>query len=130
MTKARKGWHGTFNVLLNGFGGPNYVYSLLTGYEELPAHEEAKEGLSYNPYFPGHWIAMAPPLTDDTVEYEDGTPATTDQMAHDVTAFLSWTAEPGMIKHKVFGIKAMIMLSILALLTYMSYRVVWRRVKH
>ena len=42
MTKAREGWHGTFNQLLNGIGGPQYVYSLLTGYEE-PSEEMKKE---------------------------------------------------------------------------------------
>ena len=48
----------------------------------------------YNKYFPGHAIAMPPPLSDGRVDYTDGTPATLDQYAKDVTAFLMWAAEP------------------------------------
>lgn len=33
-------------------------------------------------------------LYDGLVEYEDGTPATTSQMAKDVVTFLSWASEP------------------------------------
>ena len=43
-------------------GGTDYVYSLLVGYEEPPADVEPREGLYYNAYFPGHWIAMPQPL--------------------------------------------------------------------
>ncbi len=53
LTKSRPGWFGTFNQLWNGIGGPQYVYSVLTGYEtpegELAA--EQPEGKYYNPYF-------------------------------------------------------------------------------
>ena len=95
ITKYRPGWYGTFNQLINGIGGPQYVYSVLTGYtpddkvsEELK--KEQPEGKYYNPYFAnGHWIGMPPPLSDDQVTYDDGTKATVDQMARDVSAFLS-----------------------------------------
>ena len=43
-------------------GGENYLYSLLTGYEEPPADVEVPDGGYYNAYFPGHVIAMPPPL--------------------------------------------------------------------
>ena len=33
-------------------------------------------------------------LSDGLVEYADGTESTVDQMAKDVTTFLSWAAEP------------------------------------
>jgi ubiquinol-cytochrome c reductase cytochrome c1 subunit len=75
-------------------GGPDYVFELITGYREPPIGVSAKSGLHYNPYFIGGMIAMAPPLTDGQVEYEDGTVATVSQMAKDVTSFLQWTSEP------------------------------------
>jgi ubiquinol-cytochrome c reductase cytochrome c1 subunit len=71
----------------------NYLMSLLTGYCDPPAGVEVKEGLHYNPYFSGGWIAMAKALYDDVIEYSDGTPATTSQLAKDVTEFMKWTAE-------------------------------------
>ncbi|CAG8561131.1 2708_t:CDS:2, partial [Paraglomus brasilianum] len=75
-------------------GGCDYVFSLLTGYVDPPAGIEIREGLHYNPYFPGGAIGMARVLYDGLVEYEDGTPATTSQMAKDVVTFLNWAAEP------------------------------------
>ena len=60
------------NQLIKGIGGPEYVYSVLTGYEEPPTElaAEAPEGKYYNPYFAdGHWIAMPPPLSDGQVTY-------------------------------------------------------------
>ncbi|HSG33573.1 MAG TPA: cytochrome c1, partial [Sphingomonadaceae bacterium] len=81
-------------------GGP-YVYSLLTGYQEVPAEQLEKfpesgpgAGLYYNPYFANLNLAMAPPLSDGIVSYADGTEASVDQMAKDVSAFLIWAAEP------------------------------------
>lgn len=70
--------------------GQDYLFSLLTGYCEAPAGKEMMPGLYYNPYFPGGSIAMPPPLNDDGVEYEDGTPATISQQAKDVVQFLNW----------------------------------------
>lgn len=131
ITKSRPGWYGTFNQLVNGIGGPQYVYSVLTGYtpdeelsEELKA--EQPEGKSYNPYFAsGHWIGMAQPLTDDQVTFDDGTPATVDQMARDVSAFLAWAAEPKMEERKRTGFMVLIYLGILALLLYLVKKRVW-----
>ena len=70
--------------------GQDYLFSLLTGYCEAPAGKDLMPGLYYNPYFPGGMIAMPPPLNDDGVEYEDGTPATISQQAKDVVQFLNW----------------------------------------
>lgn len=82
-------------------GGCNYIFSLLTGYpDEPPAGAKVPEGLHFNPYFPGTGIAMARVLYDGLVEYDDGTPATTSQMAKDVTEFLNWAAEPEMDDRK------------------------------
>jgi ubiquinol-cytochrome c reductase cytochrome c1 subunit len=74
--------------------GHDYIFALLTGYQEPPAGKVLMEGLYYNPYFPGGGISMPPPLQDDGVEYEDGTEATISQQARDVAQFLNWTAEP------------------------------------
>ncbi|MFN4142576.1 cytochrome c1 [Aestuariivirga sp.] len=131
ITKYRPGWYGTFNQLVNGIGGPQYVYSVLTGYvaddqltEELRA--EQPEGKHYNPFFAnGHWIGMPPPLADDQVTYDDGTPATVDQMARDVSAFLAWTAEPKMEERKRTGFMVMIYLGILALMLYLVKKRIW-----
>lgn len=89
-------------------GGCNYIFSLLTGYpEEPPAGAVVQDGLNFNPYFPGTGIAMARVLYDGLVDYEDGTPATTSQMAKDVTEFLNWSAEPEMDQRKKMGWKVM-----------------------
>jgi len=87
-------------------GGVDYIFSLLTGYpEDPPAGAVVQSGLNFNPYFPGTGIAMARVLYDGLVEYEDGTPATTSQMAKDVTEFLNWAAEPEMDARKKMGWK-------------------------
>jgi len=89
-------------------GGCNYIFSLLTGYpEEPPAGAVVASGLNFNPYFPGTGIAMARVLYDGLVDYEDGTKATTSQMAKDVVEFLNWSAEPEMDDRKRMGWKVM-----------------------
>ena len=101
--------------------GQNYVFSLLTGYRDPPAGVSIREGLHYNPYFPGGAIAMPKMLIDGTLEYEDGTPATEAQMGKDVVSFLSWAAEPEMEERKLMGFKWIFVLS-LALLQAAYYR--------
>lgn len=131
ITKAREGWHGTFNQLVNGIGGPQYVYSLLTGYEE-PSEElkkEAPEGKYYNPTFvSGHWIGMPPPLADGQVTFDDGAPNTVADQARDVSAFLAWTAEPKMEERKQTGFMVLIYLAILAAMMYFVKQRIWRDV--
>jgi len=87
------------------FNGEDYLYGLLTGYRPVPAGVQPKEGLHYNPYFPGSWIAMAQALHEGGVEYDDGTEASISQQAKDVTTFLSWAAEPKQDERKLLGIK-------------------------
>ena len=128
ITKFRPGWFGTFNQLANGIGGPQYVYSVLTGYEEASEEikKETPEGKNYNPYFAnGHFIAMAPPLADGQVEFDDGSPNKIDDMARDVSAFLAWTAEPKMEERKSMGFMVMIYLAILAGLLYFVKKKIW-----
>jgi ubiquinol-cytochrome c reductase cytochrome c1 subunit len=130
ITKFRPGWFGTLNQLANGIGGPQYVYSVLTGYEE-PTEEikkEMPEGKYYNPYFAnGHFIGMPAPLTaDGQVTFDDGAPNKVDDMARDVSAFLAWTAEPKMEQRKSTGFMVMIYLAVLATLLYFVKQKIWR----
>ena len=110
--------------------GPAYVYSLLTGYQnppaDLPAEARPGQGLHFNPYFPNLNIAMPPPITaDGQVSYADGTPATVDQMAKDVSAFLTWTAEPKLENRKRTGLAVLAFLLIATVLAYMAYQNIW-----
>lgn len=109
--------------------GANYVYSLLTGYEDAPADFKLGVGMNYNKYFAGHQIAMAKPLSDGQVEYMDGTTASVDQMAKDVTVFLQWAAEPEMEQRKRMGIKVFSYLIIFTVLFFMAKKIIWRDVK-
>lgn len=118
--------------------GAAYIYSLLTGYQEQPAElvkrfpdSKTPDGLHYNPYFANLNIAMPSPLAaDGQVTYADGTNATIDQMAKDVSAFLVWTAEPKLENRHRAGVGVIIFLLIATILGYMAYRNVWANVKH
>lgn len=109
--------------------GQNYVFSLITGYSDPPEGVTLRGNLHYNKYFPGGAIAMARNLYDGVVEYEDGTPATTAQMAKDVTTFLSWAAEPEMEERKLLGIKGLIVTGALIGLTWYWKRHKWSLLK-
>ncbi len=133
ITKSRAGWTGALRQLTNGIGGPEYVYSVLTGYDREPAEAAAEkpEGKYYNPYFAsGHWISMPPPLSDGQVEYDDGAPNTVADMSRDVSAFLAWAAEPKLEARKELGLKAIVYLILLAGLLYFVKRRVWSRIQH
>lgn len=108
--------------------GDDYLYSLLVGYEEAPAGVEVPAGGYYNKYFPGHVVAMPPPLAPDLVTYDDGTPATVEQMAADVTQFLAWAAEPHLEARKQTGLKVMLFLIVAAGLLYAYKRKIWARI--
>jgi ubiquinol-cytochrome c reductase cytochrome c1 subunit len=123
-------------------GGQHYVYSLLTGYTDpttyknkdgkpLPKELQPTGALAFNPYFPNLNLAMAAPLAvDDQVTYDDGTKATVDQMAKDVSAFLVWTAEPNQVTRVWAGWAVLGFLSIFTVLAFMSYRAIWADKKH
>lgn len=109
--------------------GQNYVFALLTGYRDPPAGVSVREGLHYNPYFPGGAIAMPKMLVDGAVEYEDGTPATESQMAKDVVSFLSWAGEPEMEERKLMGFKVILVLCLALLQAGYYKRWKWAPVK-
>jgi ubiquinol-cytochrome c reductase cytochrome c1 subunit len=107
-------------------GGPDYIYSLLTGYEEPPEGVEIPDGTYYNPNFMyGPSLAMAPPLSDGQVTYDDGAPETVDQYSRDVAAFLMWAAEPHMEARKQTGFSVMVFLLLFGGLVYLTKRKIW-----
>jgi ubiquinol-cytochrome c reductase cytochrome c1 subunit len=151
MAKARKGFEGPYGSglaqLFNGMGGGEYLASLLTGYVEPPdcAPEDtpgyynvAFEG-GYFPesctdergrhLYPGSWIAMAPPLVDGGVTFDDGSPSTVEGQAVDVAAFLMWAAEPHKNARKQAGLTGIIFLTFLAVLLYMTNKRIWAPIK-
>lgn len=121
-------------------GGDDYIASLLTGYrnpetyrnhdgEALPAENRPGQGLYFNPYFPNLNLAMPPPLRPNQVQYADGTQATVPQMAQDVAAFLTWTAEPNLQRRHRAGLAVVLFLLFAAILAYFAYKNVWASAK-
>lgn len=139
IAKARG--HFSFKDMFMGrdglTGGSNYIYNLLLGYEEeVPEYILANDehfdlgDSSFNNFYEGYKIAMSQPLDDDSVEYTDGTAATLEQQAEDVSTFLIWAAEPKMEVRKATGIKVLLYLFILAGLMYAVKRRIWENVRH
>jgi ubiquinol-cytochrome c reductase cytochrome c1 subunit len=111
-------------------GGTAYIESLITGYGNPPAGHEVPQGLHYNPYFANLNIAMPPPLTaDGQVTYADGTPATRQQMAHDVATFLTWASEPTLESRRSAGMWVLVFLGFMTVLAYFAYQNIWATVK-
>lgn len=125
-------------------GGPAYIYSLLQGFREVPAGLNVPDGQHYNIFFagdlspfwdgppdqvpPGGTLAMTPPLSEGLITYDDGTPATLEQMSYDVAQFLMWSAEPKLEQRKRMGLQVIVFLSLLTVLLYLTYRRIWRNV--
>jgi len=108
-------------------GGPQYVYSIVTGDgSPVPHGFKVTDGKYYDPYFPGRNISMPPPLRADSVTYSDGTPATVENEAHDVVTFLAWASEPKMEERKHIGLGVMAFMVLLSGLLFLSYRRVWK----
>ncbi|MDZ4307106.1 cytochrome c1 [Allopontixanthobacter sp.] len=118
--------------------GAPYVHSLLTGYSEVPAeltqqfpNFSTPPGLNFNRYFPNLNIAMSPPLVQDgQVTYGEGNPEpTVDQMATDVAAFLTWTAEPTLVKRRQTGFAVLGFVLFATILAYFAKQQIWAAVK-
>ena len=110
-------------------GGVDYIYSVLLGYEDPPSGIILDDGVYYNKYMYGNNIKMAEPLSDGLVEYSDGTSASKEQMAKDVTTFLMWAAEPHLESRHKMGFKAILYLIILTILVYFSMKKIWSRIE-
>jgi len=133
MAKKRAGFHGPYGLGINqffkGIGGPEYIASLLTGYT---GEEKEQAGVVFyeNTAFPGGWIAMAPPLYGDDVEFADGHSTELDELSADVSAFLMWTAEPKLMARKQAGFAGVVFLTILSVLLYLTNKRLWAPVKY
>ncbi len=133
MAKARKGFSGPYglgtNQLFKGMGGPEHIYSILTGFTG-ESKEIAGVTLYENHAFPGGWMAMMnEALVADQVTYADGTEATLENEAKDAAAFLMWAAEPKMMTRKESGFKAVLLLGLLSVLLYLTNKRLWAKVK-
>lgn len=106
-------------------GGPDYLHALLTGYREPPEGFEAAPGMHYNAAFPGHQIAMPPPLNDGGIPYTDGTEPTVENYAKDVSAFMMWAAEPKLEERHKVGARVMVFLLVFAVIMFLAKRAVW-----
>jgi cytochrome c1 len=111
-------------------GGPDYIYAILTGYRDPPQGFQLAPGMHYNQAFPGHQIAMPPPLSDGVITYADGTKPTLDNYARDVSAYLMWAAEPKLEERHKTGARVMIFLLVFAVIMYLAKRTVWARLHH
>jgi ubiquinol-cytochrome c reductase cytochrome c1 subunit len=152
MAKARAGFSGPYgtgiNQMVRGMGGPEYIASLLSGYEDPPDcapedfdgyyntafanggfPEECKDEEGHHTVV-GSWIAMPPPLYGDDVEFADGSSVELAAEAQDVAAFLMWTAEPHLNSRKEAGLTGVIFLSVLAALLFLTNKRIWAPVKH
>lgn len=151
MAKKRAGFHGPYgtgiNQFLKGIGGPEYIYNLMTSYDETPECAPDDFPGYYNSVFgaggypaecrdedgnytvPGSWISMAQPIYDDMVEFDDGHEATLESQSMDVAAFLTWTAEPKMMARKYAGLTGVIFLTILSVLLYLTNKRIWGPIK-
>ncbi|HJW40746.1 MAG TPA: cytochrome c1 [Rhizomicrobium sp.] len=115
-------------------GGPNYVYSILTGFHQTPPKGfKVTDGKYFNPYFIGWNISMPPPLADGQVTFNDWDPkkkATIADEAFAVVTFLAWTSEPHLEDRHRIGVGVMAFLIVLSGLLYLSYRRVWKDEAH
>jgi cytochrome c1 len=105
--------------------GPDYIAAIVTGFRDPPKGFKLPSGAHYNEYFPGHAIAMPPPLSPSQVKYDDGTPETMEQYSKDIAAFLMWAAEPHLVQRKRIGFQVMVFLIVLSGLLYFTKKKVW-----
>ncbi|MCT4371115.1 cytochrome c1 [Yangia mangrovi] len=133
MAKARAGFHGPYGTglsqLFNGMGGAEYIASILTGYT---GETKVEAGTTFyeNHAFSTGWIAMAPPLSGEDVEFADGHSNELHHEAQDIAAFLMWTAEPKMMARKHAGFVGVLFLTLLSVLLYLTNKRIWRPIKY
>lgn len=132
MAKARAGFEGPYGLGINqffkGIGGSEHIVAILNSYTGKDK-TEAGATLYENTAFPGGWIAMPPPLSDEAVTFADGAPNDQLRISEDVAAFLMWTAEPKLIARKETGFVAVLFLVLLSVLLYLTNKRVWSAIK-
>ena len=82
----------------------------------------------YNKWKEGHQIAMAQPLDEGYVDYDDGTENTLPQLAEDITTFLVWSAEPELEERKKLGIKVILFFIVLGSIVFIVKNRLWREI--
>ena len=109
--------------------GPDYIFAFLTGYSDPPAGTKVPDLMNYNRAFPSHFTAMPNPFAggDGFIKYDDETPATVENYARDVAAFLAWAGDPRLEERKRTGLLVMIYLLITAVLLYLAKRRIWAK---
>jgi ubiquinol-cytochrome c reductase cytochrome c1 subunit len=98
-------------------GGPDYIYSLLTGFYQKP------DGSVDNHVFPG--VKMP-----DVLNYSGATAqerASLEEQAKDAAAFLNWAADPHAVERRRLGYFVLAYLVVLTGLLYLSKQRVWAR---
>lgn len=111
-------------------GGPDWLYAFLTGYRmPPPADAPMVPGKFYNDWAAGHMIGMPPPLMNGMIQYPDGTPATVEQQARDITTFLVWASDPHRNDRHSIGKAVMAYLAVLLVLAIAWKRKIWKRLK-
>ena len=125
-------WFLMLGDVVKGYqeGGPDYVYALLTGYGEPPAGTKVADGMYFNNAFPGHQLAMPPPLADGSITYQDGSKPELANYARDVAAFLAWAADPSLDQRKRIGWQVMLYLLITTVLLALAKKRIWAKIKH
>ncbi|MBS1088811.1 cytochrome c1 [Gluconobacter wancherniae] len=110
-------------------GGVAWIVRMLQSYAEAPAGRKLPPGSYYNTAMPHGHIGMPQPLHDGQISYEDGTPATTKQMAEDLGAFLEWTARPHLAARHLVGVFVLLYLAGMYVLLLLMKRRVWSRLR-
>ena len=109
--------------------GADYIFNLLLGYKDPPDSFGIGDGMYYNEWIEGNQIAMAPPLDDGYVDYDDGTENTLSQLAEDVVTFLVWSAEPELEIRKNMGIKVILFFIIFGVVIYLVKQRLWKDIR-
>ncbi len=109
--------------------GADYLYSLLTSYEDAPAHKNVPEGMYYNTAYAGNLIAMPQPLYGDDIDYADGSDVSIESVSADIVNFLTWTSEPALEKRKRAGVAVVTFLLIMSVMSFFAMRFIWADIK-
>ncbi|GBR67083.1 cytochrome c1 [Gluconobacter kanchanaburiensis] len=107
-------------------GGAHGIRNILLSYAPTPPGVKLDEGRYYNTALKWKHIGMPPPLQDNMLTYADGTRATTNQMASDVSVFLDRIAHPHALQRRRIGVFVLAYLAVMAVLTFLLQRRIWK----